>query len=201
MVAAPPAALGHVIGGTASPGALVAPKDVCQMAQVVQDRRFRKSVQADGLVVAAVAATASSAWRSRPAPFAWSASARIPARATSLARPQLSLHGLGVRVYHPHCGVPHRAEGPFECLAKQCEGPTFPPATPGPGDANTPALLVNRRRPQDDAFTMTVGILPLHGVSFNLTPFQDNLMLTDGIGVDLYHEPRNELVATPNQRC
>lgn len=64
-----------------------------------------------------------------------------------------------------------------------------------------PHLLVNRRRPQDDAFTMTVGILPLHGVSFNLTPFQDNLMLTDGIGVDLYHEPRNELVATPNQRC
>ena len=59
VVAAPPAALGHVIGGTASPGALVAPKDVCQMAQVVQDRRFRKSVQADGLVVAAVAATAS----------------------------------------------------------------------------------------------------------------------------------------------
>lgn len=48
---------------------------------------------------------------------------------------------------------------------------------------------------------MTVGILPLHGVSFNLTPFQDNLMLTDGIGVDLYHEPRNELVTTPNQRC
>ena len=38
-------------------------------------------------------------------------------------------------------------------------------------------------------------------VSFNLMPFQDNLMLTDGIGVDLYHEPRNELVFATTASC
>ncbi len=38
-------------------------------------------------------------------------------------------------------------------------------------------------------------------LSFNVMPFADNLMLTDGVGVDLYGEPRNELLLTSGPSC
>ncbi|HSS59967.1 MAG TPA: hypothetical protein VLK30_00755, partial [Candidatus Limnocylindrales bacterium] len=38
-------------------------------------------------------------------------------------------------------------------------------------------------------------------LSYNLMPIQDNLLLTDGIGVDLAGEPRNELLFTTGANC
>lgn len=38
-------------------------------------------------------------------------------------------------------------------------------------------------------------------LSFNVMPFADNLMLTDGIGVDLFHEPKNELLFSTGANC
>ena len=38
-------------------------------------------------------------------------------------------------------------------------------------------------------------------LSFNVMPYADNLMLTDGIGVDLYGEPRNELLFNSGAAC
>jgi hypothetical protein len=38
-------------------------------------------------------------------------------------------------------------------------------------------------------------------LSFNVMPFADNLLVTDGIGVDLYHEPKNELMFTTGASC
>ena len=38
-------------------------------------------------------------------------------------------------------------------------------------------------------------------LSFNVMPFADNLMLTDGVGVDLFNEPKNELLFTTGASC
>src|SRR2546428_5039657 len=72
------------------------------------------------------------------------------------ARAQVGFHRLGVGVYHPHNGVPHRAEGPLDVLLGSTEGAySFPPTTPHMV-ASAPHSTGPRPVAQADMFTTTV---------------------------------------------